>query len=104
MSRRITDAERRRLRNEVDITQLVRHLGIPWKRRDGYFRFLCPLCREFNTATNPRTNLGRCFRCNENFNPIDLLMKVERLSFLDAVGDLRRFCEEARPSDDPQKA
>ena len=43
------------------------HLQIPFKIRDGYFRFLCPLCNEFQTAVNPATNLARCFRCEKNF-------------------------------------
>ena len=60
-------------------------LALPWKISEGYFRFLCPLCSEFNTATNPRTNLGRCFRCRRNFNPIDLVMAVRASSFLDSV-------------------
>ena len=98
MSRRIAEAELRQLRNDVDITRLIRHLGVPCKRRDGYFRFLCPLCDEFNTATNPRTNLGRCFRCCENFNPIDLVMRLERLSFLQAVEFLRGICRDLPPS------
>jgi DNA primase len=104
MSRRIREAELRQLRNDVDIVELVRHLGVPWKRSDGYFRFLCPICGEFNTATNPRTNLGRCFRCYENFNPIDLVMRVERLSFLDAVGFLLGICRDLPFSDNSQKA
>ena len=62
---------------------------MPNKEIEGFFRFLCPLCREFNTATNPKTNLARCFRCKRNFNPIDLVMVVERCGFLDAV----RFLE-----------
>ena len=94
MSRRITRSELRRLRNEINIEKIIRQLGIPWKLTDGYyFRFLCPVCNEFNTATNPRTNLGRCFRCSENFNPIDIVMTAERVSFLDAVQLLRRLSE-----------
>jgi DNA primase len=104
MSRRIAEAELRRLRNDVDITALIQRLGIPWKRRDGYFRFLCPICGDFNTATNPRTNLGRCFRCRENFNPIDLVMRGECLSFLQAVEFLRGNCRDLPLRDDPQKA
>jgi DNA primase len=98
MSRRIAEAELRRLRNDIDISQLIRCLGVPWKERDGYFRFLCPICGEFNTATNPRTNLGRCFRCCENFNPIDLVMRLERLSFLQAVDFLRAISRDLPPS------
>ena len=76
----------RRLRNDIPIATLIADvLELPTKVREGYFRFLCPLCREFNTATNPNTNLARCFRCEQNFNPIDLVMIVKRLNFLEAV-------------------
>ena len=85
MARRIPDREIRRLRNAVPVAGVIDRLEIPWKVRDGYFRFLCPLCSEFHTATNPRTNLARCFRCRRNFNPIDLVMVVLGSSFLDAV-------------------
>ena len=104
MAARITDTELRRLRNEVDIAQLIQRLGIPSKRCDGYFRFLCPICSDFHTATSPHTNLARCFRCCENFNPIDLVMRVERLSFLEAVRFLRPLCQQRRPSDNPRIA
>ena len=53
-------------------------LRLPSKEIEGFFRFLCPHCGEFNTATNPRTNLTRCFRCQRNFNPIDMVIAVER--------------------------
>lgn len=75
-----------RLRNQIPITDLIVHvLGIPAKTRDGYLRFLCPLCSEFLTACHPRTNLARCFRCQKNFNPIDLTMVVKGLNFREAV-------------------
>ena len=58
----------RRLRNQVSIDRVIEKLDLPSKLSEGYLRFLCPLCREFNTATNPDTNLARCFRCKRNFN------------------------------------
>jgi DNA primase len=75
----------RRMRNEVPIGRALALAQVPVKESEGYLRFLCPLCGEFNTATNPRTNLGRCFRCQRNFNPIDLVMAAEGSSFIDAV-------------------
>ena len=76
----------RQLRNDIPIHRLIGDvLGIPCKVREGYFRFLCPLCSDFNTATNPKTNLARCFRCQRNFNPIDIVMFEKRLNFVDAV-------------------
>jgi hypothetical protein len=81
-----------RLRNEIPVPQLVADtLKLPHKISEGHFRFLCPACREFNTAVNPRTNLGRCFRCARNFNPIDLVMAVFDCNFIDAVQFLQRL-------------
>ena len=93
---KISAADLRRLRNDIGIDEVIDRLHIPWKRRDGYLRFLCPRCGDFHTATNPRTNLGRCFRCRENFNPVDLVMVQERTSFLDAVRRLRRMMRDPR--------
>ena len=87
----------RRLRNEVLITDLIIHiLDIPSKTRDGYLRFLCPLCSEFMTACHPKTNLARCFRCEKNFNPIDLVMAVKGLCFREAVQFLLAYEESAQ--------
>ncbi len=90
--KRIPQERLRLLRNKIPIDRLIEnHLEIPFKRRDGYLRFLCPICEDFHTATNPQTNLARCFRCRENFNPIELVMTVGNLSFLDAVEYLERL-------------
>jgi len=81
-----------RLRNEVPMERLLCEvLNLPTKRVEGYLRFLCPLCGEFNTAVNPRTNLGRCFLCKRNFNPIDLVIAVKGCGFLTAVRFLSRL-------------
>lgn len=86
---RISDAHLRRLRNEIPISDLIRfRLELPAKVQEGYLRFLCPLCNDFYTATNPRTNLARCFRCEKNFNAVDLVMLVRQCPFLEAVAFL----------------
>lgn len=75
MANRYSKEKLRMLRNGVPISRLISEfLHIPCKVSDGYFRFLCPLCGELQTATNPKTNLARCFRCEKNFNPIDMVM------------------------------
>jgi hypothetical protein len=90
MPRRCDATLLRRLRNEVPIDRVIADLlQIPAKVSEGHFRFLCPVCSDFNTATNPRTNLARCFRCERNFNPIDIVMVVEHVGFRGAVGLLR---------------
>ncbi len=82
-----------RLRNCIPVDRVLAEVELPVKRSEGYLRFLCPLCREFNTATNPKTNLARCFRCEKNFNPIDLVTIVEKRSFLEAVHRLESLLD-----------
>ncbi|MDZ7762100.1 MAG: CHC2 zinc finger domain-containing protein [Desulfovermiculus sp.] len=85
------------LRNEIPITVVIADvLDIPSKMIDGYFRFLCPLCSEFMTATNSKTNLARCFRCQKNFNPIDITMIVNKYTFKEAVGYLQDIREKVK--------
>jgi len=74
------------LRNNIPIDFIITDfLKLPWKTSEGSLRFLCPLCQEFNSATNPKTNLARCFRCNKNFNPIDLVMAHKDIPFKTAL-------------------
>lgn len=94
MKRRFTGNELFRLRNLIPVDVLIgERLNIPSKICEGYFRFLCPVCREFQTATNPKTNLARCFLCEKNFNPIDLVMIVKDLGFVESV----RYLESLLP-------
>ncbi len=94
MARRFCNVMLHRLRNEIPITELISNeLAMETKMSEGVFRFLCPICSDFHTATNPSTNLGRCFRCKRNFNPIDMVMTVRKCSFVEAVGMLRRLTE-----------
>jgi hypothetical protein len=90
MSKRIviTREYLRRLRNEIDFRNLFRHIRWPHKRQDGKLIFVCPECGESQTDVNRRTNLARCFRCEKNFNPIDMTMAVYRIEFIEAVGQL----------------
>jgi len=86
MPKRYSNEFLRILRNEIPIAILISDLlELPNKISGGYFRFLCPICSEFNTATSQKTNLARCFRCQKNFNPIDMVMEVKRVGFIDAV-------------------
>jgi len=96
MNRLFSSKELFDLRNSIPINTLIKNqLNIPSKMSEGYFRFSCPLCNEFNTATNIKTNLARCFRCNQNFNTIDIVMIVEKLNFVDSV----KFLKQVLPED-----
>ncbi len=92
MAQRFLKDELFRLRNHIPINDvIVRVLDLPSKTRDGYLRFLCPICSEFMTACNPKTNLARCFRCERNFNPIDLVMVVKGLNSTLTVNRKNKF-------------
>jgi DNA primase len=94
MKNRFSSRELFELRNNIPVDMLIRdQLQIPSKISDDLFRFLCPVCNEFQTAVNPATNLARCFRCEKNFNTIDLVMKVEGYGFKDSVLFLKKLLE-----------
>ena len=83
-----------RLRNHIPLDSVLELLRWNHKRREGRWCFLCPQCHETLTAINPRTNLGRCFRCEVNFNAIDLVMLIQDCDFVTAV----HFLEPHLPS------
>ena len=84
--KRFSDVELKRLRNEVSTRWVIeRLLQLPRKEVEGVYRFLCPVCSEFETGLNPHTNLARCFRCKRNFNPIELVMADKDLNFVQSV-------------------
>jgi hypothetical protein len=92
--KRFTQNELFELRNHIPIHTLIEdRLKIPSKICEGHFRFLCPLCGEFQTATNPKTNLARCFRCEKNFNTIDMVMTCEKNTFVKTVNTLKAYRE-----------
>lgn len=90
--KRFTQNELFELRNHIPISTLIEErLKIPAKISEGHFRFLCPLCGEFQTATNPKTNMARCFPCEKNFNTIDVVMTCEKTTFVETVNILKAY-------------
>ena len=107
MPKRYDKETLRILRNHIPIQTVIADiLELPCKTAEGYFRFLCPLCGGFDTATNPKTNLARCFTCQQNFNPIDMTMTVKHQNFREAVQflqgiktiDAKKLCAELAAS------
>ncbi len=94
MAKFFTRHELYKLRNSIPLANVLSILKWPHKMRDGRVCFVCPQCSESLTAINQRTNLGRCFRCEINFNPIDLVMLINDYDFVAAVHFLQeRFPE-----------
>ena len=90
MSKHYTADFLRMLRNQIPINEVIIDLlNLEVRNDHELLRFRCPLCDNFHTATNHKTNLARCFDCKNNFNPIDLVMTVENCGFLDAVKILK---------------
>jgi len=85
------------LRNQIPINWLIHDVLSLMSIYNGVWRFQCPLCLEFNTATKEKTNLARCFSCQRNFNTIDLVIYVKKVSFKQSVEfllpHLKRFID-----------
>lgn len=80
----------RMLRNDIPIDEvIVDLLNLEVQKDRKTIRFRCPLCYNFHTATNHKTNLARCFDCKKNFNPIDMVITVGNCGFVDAVKILK---------------
>ena len=92
MSRHYSSDFLRHLRNQIPIDQvIVNLLNLEVQNDCETLRFRCPLCYNFHTATNHKTNLARCFDCKKNFNPIDMVITAGNYRFVDAV-ELLKDC------------
>lgn len=86
MTRRFTSNQLTYLRNHVPMARVIEALpDLETRHVDGKLRFGCPLCHGFNTCINAQANLGRCFDCRKNFNPIELVMCQRQISFVESV-------------------
>ncbi len=96
---RFTNHQLYTLRNDIPIDALIeKALCIPSRVAEGHFRFLCPLCKQLNTAVKPETNLARCFRCEKKFNTIDLVMIIRKPDFVESVRFLQDYHKSASVS------
>jgi len=89
MSLRIPPQDLVRMRNSIPIREVIYVLRIPWKQDDELCRFLCPKCAGLHTSIHPKENLGRCFDCAQNYNPIDLVCAEKKVGFRSAVSWLQ---------------
>ena len=83
--KRISAADLRALRNDLDVNVVIDALDIPTRRRGTRRQFRCPDCSGYQTSVSPHRNLAWCFDCDRGFNPIDLVMSDRSCSFLDAI-------------------
>jgi DNA primase len=102
MIKQFSDEQLRVVRNDIAIRAVIGSiLELPSKEVEGVFRFLCPICNEFQTSIHPSENLGRCFRCQRNFNPIDIVMAARQLNFVASVKLLLTYNHRTVPQKQP---
>lgn len=83
---RFSDNDLRAIRNDIPVRMVAEKLcGLECKEIEGFTRFVCPICHEMRTSLHPKENLGRCFRCEKNFNPIEFVMHGCKLPFVKSV-------------------
>lgn len=80
-----------RLRDDVDVDDVIRSLAIPVARRGRRVTFRCPNCARFHTVVSAERNRTYCFACSQSYNTIDLVMAERDCSFLEAVEFLDRL-------------
>ncbi len=101
------------VRNMINIDWLIKEKLNLQRQFNRIWRFQCPLCQQFNTATQKKNNLARCFSCQQNFNTIDLVIHAKQINFIPSVTFLLSLINEIQsknkmiikniPSPDPIK-
>ncbi len=82
----IADETIERIRERVDIVELISSY-LPLKRSGGNYQGLCPFHGEKTPSfnVNPARQIFHCFGCGVGGNSVSFVMKMENLSFPEAV-------------------
>ncbi len=86
------------VRNKIDIDWLINEKLSIERQFNRIWRFQCPVCQQFNTATQKKNNLARCFSCQQNFNTIDLVIYSKKVNFVPGVQFLLSLLEKKSTS------
>jgi DNA primase len=95
---RIPEETLQTIRDRVDLVELVgRHVAL--KKAGRSFKGLCPFHHEKTPSftVNPDRGIFHCFGCGEGGNAFAFLMRLEGLSFPEAVRTLAADCGVAIP-------
>lgn len=86
MTRRFSAAELRFFRNRIPIKKVIETLpGLHSQEKNGKLSFACPICGGIETSINAPHNLARCFACQQNFNPVELVMHQLNIGFVNSI-------------------
>ena len=90
---RIPDEIIQQVRDRVDLVELVGR-SVALKRAGRSYKGLCPFHGEKTPSfhVNPDRGSYYCFGCHEGGDAFSFLMKVENLTFAEAVRSLARDC------------
>src|SRR5262245_30760273 len=102
---RIPEEEIERIKREVSLEQLARSRGIKLEKRGDDLVGLCPFHEETTPSCviSPATNLFHCFGCGAAGNVIQFLMKLDGLSFPQAIAKLGGTIDEQSTSSGPPR-
>jgi len=87
---RVADSQLEAIRSRVDIAELVKEYVPDLKRAGRAFKARCPFHQEKTPSfmVNPERQIFHCFGCQEGGDVFGFLMKMENLSFPEAVEKL----------------
>ena len=90
---RIPDEIIQRIRDRVDLVELVGRI-VSLKRAGRSYKGLCPFHGEKTPSfhVNPDRGSYYCFGCQEGGDAFAFVMKVENLTFTEAVRSLAKDC------------
>jgi DNA primase len=91
MTHRIAEEEIEQIKRDVDLVVLARSYGIEPKPQGKHVLAKCPFHPEETASFSitPSVNLYHCFGCGAAGSPIDFVMKMEGMGFVEAVEKLR---------------
>lgn len=86
-----------RIKEAASIVDVVSDY-VQLKRSGAEFTGRCPFHDDRHTGSfmvSPKKNIATCFPCNETWNPVDFVMKIENLDYPDALRWLgKKYCIE----------
>ena len=87
---RFSDGTLDQIRGRVDIVELVREFVPGLKRAGRHWKACCPFHSEKTPSfmVNPDRQIYKCFGCQEGGGVFQFLMKIENLTFPEAVKEL----------------
>lgn len=90
---KITEQEILNIKQGIPLVKLIGDKGHTLKKHGKDWAISCPLHEDKTPSLiiTPSKNLWHCMSCDEGGSNIDFLMKTEKLSFLEAINQLKPF-------------